>query len=264
MCHLYFYSEKEARMAMARPDQHTSTHSDKSVSQDNIFRYRQMDHYSVDTSDSHSNQGARSNVLFDPTKYQERINTPSTSSGPSSILSLHSNDPRQSDTSSTQDNLQGFYKTSLSATASDVSSQEEFNLQNTKKVLNFESESWHEKYKTADSGDAPYGSYPHHRQLGQYGRSHSVEDMLDDKPRAKLPACVDLYYNTNINNNSHKDVLADSKVMTTGKMSSAKSKSSKSDGATTSDKSIWEVVSPLVAYRLRPIRQRTRNAIVSL
>jgi hypothetical protein len=71
-----------------------------------------------------------------------------------------------------------------SSVASDVSSQDEFSLHNTKKILNFDSDS----HATAQQGschekskDAVRTTERKQSQLKKYGRSRSLEDFLDQE-----------------------------------------------------------------------------------
>jgi polo-like kinase 4 len=80
-------------------------------------------------------------------------------------------------------------------------------------------------------------------QLKKYGRSRSLEDFLDQEEE-------DANANNN-NNNTHG---------ATGGIQTQKS----AEEVKVETKTIRDVVSPLNAIRLRPIRQRTRNAIVNI
>lgn len=229
----------------------------RSNSQD---KSRSMEHYSVERSleEIHGiKQNNRPAPQFDPAKYQDnRSNTPSNSSGWSCSLSLHSNDPKNvaspavhgySDTSS-----HGVSKPS----ASDLSSQSsEFSLYNTKKVLNFESDSLHEKsrhkdgqdYESSSSHCSAKHSYSQQGYVGQYGRSKSVDDFLDSD------------IDTNANCNSKSEQLSKTEVTRSVKSSTA---SSSDEGK--GNKGIRDTVQPLSAVRLCPIRQKTRNAVVNI
>ncbi|XP_061163972.1 serine/threonine-protein kinase PLK4-like [Saccostrea echinata] len=216
---------------------------------------RSMELYSVERS-LEEIQGVKQNnrppPQFDPAKYQDnRSNTPSNSSGWSCSLSLHSNDPKTvaspamhgySDTSS-----HGITKPS----ASDLSSQSsEFSLYNTKKVLNFESDSLHDKSRPKEGQDyesssshcsaSAKHSYSQQRDyVGQFGRSKSVDDFLD----------------------SDIDTNASSKLEQYSKPEITKSVK----GATSSNEEKGNKgVTPLSAVRLCPIRQKTRNAVVNI
>lgn len=220
---------------------------------------RSMEQYSVERSleEIHGvKQSSRPAPQFDPAKYQDhRSNTPSNSSGWSCSLSLHSNDPKTvaspamhgySDTSS-----HGISKPS----ASDLSSQSsEFSLYNTKKVLNFESDSLHEKtrqkegqdHETSSSHCSAKHSYSQRDYVGQFGRSKSVDDFLDSD------------IDTNANSNSRSEQLSKAEVTR-----SVKSSATSSSDEGISNKGIRGTVQPLSAVRLCPIRQKTRNAVVS-
>lgn len=226
---------------------------------------------------------------FDPTKYQERVHTPSSSSGWSCSASLHSNDakvvsPRDHTDTSAQDILRKQTSSCLSA-VSDASSYEgnEFSLQNTKKVLNFEGDSqpnsMNEQYYPHDTRE--YVSNSQSRQQADfsnrqmYNRSNSVDELEFDRPRHKMmearsnsvddldfdeprarplkPVASKYSGHENMNNcaSGSSDVAARSKD------SSEKSKQ-------VSSKQANEMGSPINSARLRPIRQRTRNAIVNI
>ncbi|KAK3099608.1 hypothetical protein FSP39_006997 [Pinctada imbricata] len=251
-------SEKEAYNRVDPPTYMRSTSQDKSH-ESLTSKVRQPELYSAERSlEDLQKHMARTAPQFDPSKYQDtRSATPSNSSGWSCSLSLHSNEPKHvqspayhglSDTSSGHD--QGYVKHS----ASDVSSQSggEFSLQNTKKVLSFESgESWHEKPKSNSqcSGRHHHGvpSY-----LGQFGRSKSMEDMLDNDEDSTSQQ-------TNSDPVRHQERPVSEKHGAKG----VKSVSAAGDGAR-GDKKVRDVVQPLNAVRLRPIRQKTRNAIVNI
>ncbi|OWF53904.1 serine/threonine-protein kinase PLK4-like isoform X2 [Mizuhopecten yessoensis] len=117
-------------------------------------------------------------------------------------------------------------KPSISSALSDLSSQEgtEFSLQNTKKLLNFDGDAMGSWHERCPQPDHKTG------QRYQDSHGHSMEDMLSSNR----------YQNTDI-----KTVHNSAK-------------------ASSSSKSIRDVVSPLNSSRLRHIRQRTRNAIVNI
>lgn len=226
---------------------------------------------------------------FDPSKYQERVQTPSSSSGWSCSASLHSNDakvsPRDHTDTSSQDMLRKQASTCLSA-LSDVSSHEgnEFSLQNTKKVLNFEGDSQpgslNEQYYTHDNGE--YVSNSHTRQQVDIAnrqmcnrsnsvdelefdrpkykmmeaRSNSVDDLDLDEPRERLPKPV-----VPTRSSGHENVN-NSASGYSGARSRSEDKCLKPKQI--SSKQASEMGSPINSCRLRPIRQRTRNAIVNI
>lgn len=82
--------------------------------------------------------------------------------------------------------------------------------------------------------------------MGQYGRSKSVDDFLDSD------------IDTNANCNSKSEQLSKTEVTRNVKSSTA---SSSDEGK--GNKGIRDSVQPLSAVRLCPIRQKTRNAVVS-
>lgn len=228
---LFFSSEREAAR-LASNQQGDSGHFLRTASHDKtqemLFKAKQMENYL-----EQQQQNNRAGQQFDPSKYQDRAQTPSNSSGWSCSMSLHSNDkPSHTDIS----------KPSV---ASDVSSQDEFSLHNTKKILNFDSDShataqqgsWHEKSK-----DVVRTTERKQSQLKKYGRSRSLEDFLDQDEEDS---------NSNNNNNTHG---------ATGGIQTQKS----AEEVKVETKTIRDVVLPLNAIRLRPIRQRTRNAIVNI
>ncbi|XP_052077146.1 serine/threonine-protein kinase PLK4-like isoform X2 [Mytilus californianus] len=219
-------SEREAARMQMNQQQGDSGHFLRNTNQDKaqerLFKAKQMENYL-------EQQNNRAGQQFDPAKYQDRANTPSNSSGWSCSMSLHSNDkPSHTDIS----------KPSV---ASDVSSQDEFSLHNTKKILNFDSDSqstgqhgsWHEKSK-----DSVKNMERQHSQMKKYGRSRSLENFLDNDEE-----------DSNSNQGAKVEI---------------KSQRSVEEATNSSTKTIRDVVLPLTAIRLRPIRQRTRNAIVNI
>lgn len=176
--------------------------------QERLFKAKQMENYL----EQQNNRAG-----FDPSKYQDRAQTPSNSSGWSCSMSLHSNDkPSNTDIS----------KPSV---ASDVSSHDDFSLHNTKKILNFEN----------DSQQISKSTERQQSQMKKYGRSRSLEDFLDQGEEIAMDK----------NQGAKVDITRQ-----------------KSEEAATSApvKTIRDLVLPLNSIRLRPIRQRTRNAIVSI
>lgn len=212
---------------------------------------------------------------FDPAKYQERVPTPSNSSGWSCSASLHSNEPkvlspREQELSS----LEHRQPPSIS-TVSDASSYDgnDFSWQNTKKVLNFDSESQtnslNENY--SQSNEMEYVSKNHFKKPSEpnhfinYGRSNSVDELEADRARQRFQ---------HARSNSVDDLL-DCKVHEgqpdldlpglDGAIDASEDAASQQKGAKPkSGKQTQEIDSPISAARLRPIRQRTRNAIVNI
>ncbi|XP_056010462.1 serine/threonine-protein kinase PLK4-like isoform X2 [Ostrea edulis] len=237
--------------------------NDRSIEKQQFMRInsqdkgRNMELYSVERSleEIHGvKQSNRPAPQFDPSKYQDtRSNTPSNSSGWSCSLSLHSNDPKVVASPA----IHGYSDTSghgiSKRSASDLSSQSsEFSLYNTKKVLNFESDSQHEKPRPKEGQDyesfSSHCSAKHSSQrdyVGQFGRSKSVDDFLDSD------------IDTNFNNKPDK--LSKPEVSR-----SVKSASTSSSDEGKGNKSIRNSVQPLSAVRLCPIRQKTRNAVVNI
>lgn len=213
-------SEREAaRMTSSQQGDSGNFLRNADKAQEMLFKAKQMENYL-------EQQNIRAGQQFDPSKYQDRAQTPSNSSGWSCSMSLHSNDkPSHTDIS----------KPSV---ASDMSSHDEFSLHNTKKILNFDSDSqasvqqgsWLEKSK-----DSVKTTERQQSQLKKYGRSRSLEDFLDQDEES----------NTQVN----KVVLQTQRS---------------TEEASSDSKTVRDVVEPLNAIRLRPIRQRTRNAIVNI
>ncbi|KAL4230044.1 Serine/threonine-protein kinase plk4 [Mactra antiquata] len=224
---------------------------------------------------------------FDPLRYQDRVPTPSNTSGWSCSASLHSNDaklpsPRDHTDTSTQEQIRK--QTSTISSLSEVSSYDgnEFSLQNTKKVLNFEGDSQpgsvNEQY-AANYSNRDYSSNIHYDNNSEqnahrmYGRSNSVDELEFDRPKHKASEArsnsvddldmdgvkerqavpVQSHFNGHENVEGGKNVGKESK----GDDNSVKNKNVSSKQAT-------EMGSPIDSARLRPIRQRTRNAIVNI
>ncbi|XP_060586967.1 serine/threonine-protein kinase PLK4-like isoform X2 [Ruditapes philippinarum] len=225
---------------------------------------------------------------FDPTKYQERVPTPVNSSGWSCSASLHSNDakvvsPRDHSDTSAQDMLRKQGSTCIS-TVSDASSLEgsEFSLQNTKKVLNFEGDSQpnsiNEHYYHHGTMEYPINSQLRQNtefsQKQMYARSNSVDELEFDRPRHKL---VDARSNSvdDLDIDDTRDKLRKpSSSKTSGHENFNNCASGFSNGCSATDDCVkskqacakqgTELGSPINSARLRPIRQRTRNAIVNI
>ena len=237
---------------------------------------------------------------FDPNKYQDRAQTPSNSSGWSCSASIHSNDPRGvvSPTQGVSDSSPLDMRTRpLLSTVSD-SSQEgnEFSLQNTKKVLYFDpdsnsrqaslNEQYSNQYEQAE--DKHYSSMPQKQpdfhQNYLYARSNSVDELEIDKPRKKVAGA---------RSNSLDDILDfdESREQrtrnvlpnrTTGNSQRPLTNTSSGDShrnvnnynncasssqvvkPKTDSQQLGEIGSQLNSARLRPIRQRTRNAVVNI
>ena len=210
---------------------------------------------------------------FDPSKYQENVPTPSNSthSGWSCSASIHSNEnkmlsPREEALADL--NPLDLRKQPSLCTVSDVSSYDgtEFSLQNTKKVLNFETESQqyslNEKYshELVNRDCARNNQFVEQTHFNYYGRSNSV-DELEDRPRR----------NRNSNRSNSCDLDRDD---TRAKLEQLVSSNvQQSDGASacavktdtvSNSRPVSEMGSPLNSQRLRSIRQRTRNAIVNI
>lgn len=225
---------------------------------------------------------------FDPTKYQDRVPTPVNSSGWSCSASLHSNDakvvsPREHSDTSAQDMLRKQGSSCISA-VSDASSLEgsEFSLQNTKKVLNFEGDSQpnsiNEQYYHHDSREYPINTKmrqnaefsqkqmyarsnsvdelefdrPRHKVMD--ARSNSVDDLDFDEPRNMLPKPVSSKTSGHENLNNCASGFSNGAVATEDCVKSKQASSKQGN----------ELGSPINSARLRPIRQRTRNAIVNI
>jgi hypothetical protein len=237
-------------------------YSDRSIEKQQFMRMnsqekgRNLELYSVERSLEEIygvKQSNRPIPQFNPSKYQDtRSTTPSNSSGWYHSLSLHSNDPRDVDSPG----MHGYSDTSSHGlgkrSASDLSSHSsEFSLYSTKKVLNFESDSQHEKPRPKEVQDykatSSHCGAKHSSQrnyVGQYGRSKSVDDFLDS--------------DIDTNSNCKLDQLGKPEV---SKNAKGATRSSSDEGK--GRKSIRNTVQPLSAVRLRPIRQKTRNAVVS-
>lgn len=219
---------------------------------------------------------------FDPSKYQDRVPAHSTSSsGWSCSASIHSNDakavsPRDHTDTSTQESARRQPSTCISAT-SDVSSYDGgFSLQNTKKVLNFESESQpsslNEYYSHPSDFKEPVShSYTNNvsaefNNQRVYARSNSVDELEFERPRHKAAnmrsnSCDDLDCE-NPREHSHKPVSG--KASEHQKINCASGEQSDCTDGAKSGKPATELGSPINSTRLRPIRQRTRNAVVNI
>lgn len=131
----------------------------------------------------------------------------------------------------------------------------DFSLQNTKKALNFEGNStgsWHEQFH----GD------PNHKYSVKYERSHSAEGVLD--ARSDLSSEANRCYSNVSHSSSSTRGVETSSVSTKDlKWPHSSGEPTKSTSSQAGSKSIHDVLQPLQAVRLRQIRQRTRNAMVS-
>ena len=88
---------------------------------------------------------------------------------------------------------------------------------------------------------------------GNFGRSKSMEDMLDQEDESSQQT----------DSESTRKAERGKSGRPPGAKAIKSQPSASGDGATGGDKNIRDVVQPLSAIRLRPIRQKTRNAIVS-
>ena len=213
---------------------------------------------------------------FDPSKYQEKVPTPSNSaqSGWSCSASIHSNDnnilsPREQALADL--NPLDLRKQPSVCTVSDVSSYDgtEFSLQNTKKVLNFESESQQsslsDKYSSElESRDCVrnHNLYGEQSHFNAYGRSNSVDELEYDRPRrtrntCRSNSCDDL-------DREETRVKLEQLVSSNAQHNDNASSDRLKPDTVNSSRHVPEMGSPLNSQRLRSIRQRTRNAIVNI
>ena len=241
---------------------------------------------------------------FDPNKYQDRAHTPSNSSGWSCSASVHSNDARGviSPTQGMSDNspLDMTRKPSIS-TISDSSSHDgnEFSLQNTKKVLYFDPESnsehgslneqyshhegqhyhslpqkqpdYHHNYRYTHSNSVDELEIDKPQKKVAGARSNSVDDILDyDDAHEQRTTCRNVLPNRTTNSqrpassntgDSQKTVKKFSNCASASQSKNTVEKAVKSE---TDSQQPVEMSSPLNSARLRPIRQRTRNAVVNI
>ena len=190
------------------------------------------------------------------------------------------------------------------SSVSDSSSQDgnEFSLQNTKKVLHFDPESdsrqaslneqyshqyehneghrshslqqkqdYHHNYIYARSNSVDELEIDKTRKKVASGRSNSVDDILDfDEPREQRTRNV--LQNRNYNN-SQRPMNINSGDSQRGVNSNNNNCASASQRSTTVEQTVKpkmdaqqlaEINTPLNSARLRPIRQRTRNAVVNI
>lgn len=233
---------------------------------------------------SRNNDMPRLNLAqFDPAKYQERLPTQSTSSsGWSCSASMHSNEakvsPRSHTDTSAQDAVRRQASTCISA-VSDASSCGEFSLQKTKKVLDFESvsqpTSLNEHYSHPGEVPVSVSQHSHTNSVSaefsnqrMYARSNSVDELELDRPRHKAVAmrsnsCDDLD-SEDPRDFSHKPVSLRTQELTDLNCASALPSDGSSEINTVSSKQQSDLGSPINSSRLRPIRQRTRNAVVNI
>ncbi|XP_052280254.1 serine/threonine-protein kinase PLK4-like isoform X2 [Dreissena polymorpha] len=187
---------------------------------------------------------------FDPSKYQ----TTSTS-GWSCSASVHSNDtklvsPREHTVSS----VSGL---------SEASSLGEFSLQNTKKTLDFGVDSQPTSLNEQYSHHSAHSSRPTNTSTEmsnqkKCARSNSVDELAFDKPRSsamamKSNSCDDLDFDES------KDLFKSKPDQNLRQ--GATSKPATSDNSSRREA---EMGSTIDSKRLRPIRQRTRNAVVNI
>lgn len=238
---------------------------------------------------------AQTQAQFNPTKYQERLTNPSNSSGWSCSASMHSNDakvisPREHTDASSHD-MKRKQSSMCTSAVSDASSLDgnEFSLQNTKKVLSFDGDSQsgsitdqHEQYShqyenreyvsnsqlrqntdvnnrqlyaRSNSVDELEFDRPRHKVME--ARSNSMDDLDFDEPRERQPKPVSTLSSGHENLNKCANSVAQCYLATHSTDASVKSKH-------VSSKETSEMGSPINSARLRPIRQRTRNAIVNI
>lgn len=186
-----------------------------------------------------------SNNHFDPTKYQD-LSITSGSSGWSH--SVHSNAGLcrlPSETSSGGDYLQP-NDSALSSNISTHTSSTDYSLHGTRRILNFDDPS----KSGSSSASQGLGEYSEHQTdrnchaVGHY--SQSIKSSYNEyKPEAHIESTTRNMAALGMKHGSTSD------YRTTQTSSQAKH-------------GIWKVTSPLCAQRLRAIRQRTRNAVVSL
>ncbi|XP_052791493.1 serine/threonine-protein kinase PLK4-like isoform X2 [Mya arenaria] len=212
---------------------------------------------------------------FDPSKYQSQS---SSTSGWSCSASIHSNDakpisPREHSDISGND-MHRHLPSSISG-VSNASSYDELSLQNTKKVLNFDSDSQPTSLSEQFSHRSESSSVRHTNisselgqqqkynissELGQqqkYTRSNSVDELEFDRPRPKVSEMRSISC----------DVLdMEEPCNTDTNTNNSASWSGKPDPvlAGVSSKQRSEMGPPICSNRLRPIRQRTRNAVVNI
>ena len=209
------------------------------------------------------NNSQESSAHFDPAKYADQGPTPNTSAGGWSVsLSTHSNDPRSLVSPSTHSNdprslvspahhaINDTSKPSINAGMTDISGQESSIV--SKKGHMYDTDppsSWHERYHNMNDDILDHKASK--KMLNRFGRSHSMEDILDQDTRSEISAEVQHCFNDNNNVVTHSGASATSATNTVTKSSASTAKS------------IRDTISPLNSARLRQIRQRTRNAVVS-
>lgn len=224
---------------------------------------------------------------FDPTRYQDRVQTPtSNSSGWSCSASLHSNDvkvssPREHTDISSQDVRK--HQPSCLSGISDVSSCDghEFSLQNTKKVLSFEGDSqpgslneqFPHHYENREHMSLGYTRNTEINKQGMYARSNSVDELDFDRPRHKVAearsnSVDDLDFDEPremlrkpSKSSGHENVNNCASAMASCQLTNSENSVKPKE---ISSKQSSEMGSPINSSRLRPIRQRTRNAIVNI
>ena len=193
-------------------------------------------------------------------------------------------------------------KPSVSTVSDSSHDGNEFSLQNTKKVLYFDPESnshqgslnEHYSNQYEHNEEQQYHSFPpkqqdcHHNYM--YGRSNSVDELEIDKPRKKVAGARsnsvdDILDIDDTREQRTRNVLQSrtttnsQRLVNTSSGDSQRNLNNYNNCASASQKSrtleqtvkpktdsqqLTEIGTPLNSARLRPIRQRTRNAVVNI
>ncbi|XP_071087123.1 serine/threonine-protein kinase PLK4-like isoform X1 [Haliotis cracherodii] len=271
-------SEREAELYQARQSnlasQHRvlshAQHTDKPVIRKYSSQENMLD-YSKRNTDNMVATKAPVPHLFDPTRYQEGSQTNSSSTW--SCASFHSSSTGRvqaspglrglSDTCSSADIAQSV-KPYLSAGSDSSSHDGDFSLQNTKRVLTFDSKpgSLHEP-ENVSSSHGSQGLCIGNVQ-SPFLRSASVEEKLSHVPNLHGPVEFSSPYGQRVHI-SEKEVNACAKSQSMQDLIGPRGDSHRhGEKSEKKDRHSPETVSQLNAQRLRPIRQKTKNAIVNI
>ena len=276
------------------PLQHSSQHSSlkKAASYDSNLN--------TGHSDSHHNNNkgrydpSRDQAAFDPQRYQERPGTPSSTSWSFSASSIQSNGQGQGvetpagDATAQRSKQNGEahsdhhhcrHQARVPACESGFSSQEEFSLQATRKALDFESDSQQNSLHDEPSAGGGGGLLPKGFQTQELvskvqaylGQCQSPVARRSSRSKTGM-AFLDGSVEFGTPERTNKVCLTEQEVTQCVRPDSADNSSSpRSSGeedkkgvVSQGDSQADQPTEPLDTQRLRPIRQKTRNAVVRL
>lgn len=255
-------------------------------------------------SDSHGHMGLRdashAQAVFDPQRYQERPGTPNSTSWSFSASSIHSSgngqgvetpsgDAGHSSKQSREAHLDHHHhhhrprhQPHVTQGESGFSSQEEFSLQATRKALDFESDSQQSSLHENRSAGGGSGRHPPtgfqtqelvSKVQAYLGQCRSPAGRKSSRSRAGM-ALPEGSVEFGTPERSSKVCLTEQEVTQCVRPDSADNLSSPRSGSEENQKGVatrggsqGEVdvpKDPLDTQRLRPIRQKTRNAVVGI